>query len=201
MPIAKSLKPGGRRPNGKAKARDDTSQNVYKRDGPQALCSDAGARFSERLPPISAELRSSLRDPLLRLVAGYLSRVGYSTPEICRLLGVQAATASKLQEVSTAIRGAMIALAPEALQSWRKAMWIASRRGFHQPSMDLMLASGIIEPIPRQAPAAAGHGITVQVGIALPGVVHVEPSPSVITIGPGSETSGNAQYSEGSKVT
>ena len=68
-------------------------------------------------------------------------------------------------------------LAPEAVASWRNAMVVAGRRGFHQPAKDLLESVKVIE---RPSLAANANVVQVQTNIVLPGL----PQPTTINITP-----------------
>jgi hypothetical protein len=68
-------------------------------------------------------------------------------------------------------------ISPEAVASWRQAIAVAGKRGFHQPAKELLEAVGAIE---RPQPKGVNNVVSVQVGFALPGL----PQPPAINVTP-----------------
>lgn len=80
--------------------------------------------------------------PVEAVTISTLASKGLEVSEICELVDRSPATVQKAIAQGKQLLGAMV---PEAAMAWRKAMHVASQRGFHQPAKELMEAAHAIE--------------------------------------------------------
>ena len=98
---------------------------------------------------------------------GQLTANGLSPHQIASLLS---RSPDAVKRHLTEARQLLQALTPDAVIAWHQAMTVAASKGFHQPAMDLLIATDLVAS-PRIRPhIEGGPGTVINIGIGLPGL-------------------------------